>query len=215
MNTNAELQAMAWGSLVPLAILTLIAIRRLTESKSTIEQRAKRLAVLVGFLLASIVIALEWHCYVDVDAQIASFLAFPTVMVVAAIMLILVPRVYRVFGGQGRANAETSDRSHPSMQLEPETRRHQETMRARLAALPQFRETVDGTLLSLLTGDQVYWDTYAGEPCLIIEFSNRIQIAACRWETLLRYVSIQTQIGCYLPAPMMDAAPAQAGGALA
>lgn len=33
MNTNAELQAMAWGSLVPLAILTVPADRKLTHFK--------------------------------------------------------------------------------------------------------------------------------------------------------------------------------------
>jgi hypothetical protein len=210
MNTNAQLQAMAWGSLVPMAILAILAIRRLTESKSPNEQRAKRLAVFVGFLLSGIVIALEWYCYLNVDAVIACYLAFPTATVVFAIFLTLVPRAYRAFGGQRAPNPKGADKAQPSIQIEPEIRQHQEALRAQLAALPQFRETVDGTLLSLLTGDQVYWDIYAGEPCLTIEFSNRSRIAACRWETLLRYVSIQTQVGRYLPSPIMDAAPAQA-----
>lgn len=214
MNTNAQLLGLAWGSLVPLSILAILTIRTLTQSESAILQRAKRIAVILGLLLSGLAIGLEWYCYLNVDAVLASYLALPVATLVVVIFLILVPWVIRTLAKDGGQHATAPQRDKHAIHLDPEIRAHQEDMRTQLAALPQFRETLDGDLLNLLTGDRVFWDKYAGEPCLAIGFSNRYAIVACRWETLVRYLAIQTQIGSFLDPLNRSVSSRPAGGEL-
>lgn len=188
MQTTQEAAAILWGAVATLPLMAALLIRHVTADASPSEQRAKRLALTLSGLGATLIILLEVLCAVRGETQLAGFLLVPSAVVVAFILFAGTPRLYRALGGQGRSESGVP---LPAA-IESQTREHQEAMWQRLRELPHFRETLEGERISLLTGDRVFWSTYQREPCLAIELSAKTTISGCRYETLVRYVAVQT-----------------------
>lgn len=196
MQITQEAAAILWGAVAMLPLMTALLIRHVTVDASPAEQRAKRWALTLSLLGATLVILLEGLCFVQGDPQVGYFLLVPSVLTVGLILFAGTSRLYRALGGQGDTDASVS----LTTTIESQVREQQEGMWQRLRALPHFREMLEGELVSLLTGDRVFWSTYQREPCLAIELSTKTTISVCRFETLSRYVAVQTRIAQYLAA---------------
>lgn len=196
MQTTQEAAAILWGAVAMLPLMAALLIRHVTADASPADQRAKRWALTLSVSGTSLIVLLEVLCIMQGDPQVGYFLLAPSAVVVAFILFAGTPRLYRALGGQGRSESAVP---LPAA-MENQTRAYQEGMWQRLRELPHFRETLEGELISLLTGDRVFWSTYQREPCLAIDLSAKTTISGCRYETLVRYVAVQTGIAHWLQA---------------
>lgn len=188
MQNDAAAAAIVWGAFAVLVFVCVLVARRVTTDDSPVEQKAKRGALLISVLGASLILFLEAMCFVQGDPVIAGFLVFPSMLAVGVILFAGRLRLYRALGGRSSLTVKL-----PAANLNEIRDKHEE-MWNRLRQLSHFRETLDGQLISLLTGDRVFWSTNQREPCLAIELSAKTTITVYRFETLARYVQIQTRL---------------------
>lgn len=200
MQNIQEAAAILWGGVAMLPLLGGLLIRHVTTDESPIEQRAKRWALTLSVQGTVLIVLLEGLCFAQGNTQLAGFLLVPSMVAIGFLLFAGTPRLYRALGGLGRSESSTP---LPAA-IESQTREQQEGMWQRLRELSHFRETLDGELVSLLTGDRVFWSSYQREPCLAIQLSAKMTISVCRYETLVRYVAVQTRIAQSLQA-MSDA----------
>jgi hypothetical protein len=196
MQETNELIAAGWGMIATLPLIAMLLTNVLSAGDPPVERRAKSLAVLIGMLAATLIGIAEWAFYTYGNSHRAAYFCFPSIVAAIWILCSGTARSYRVLGGR-QVNEMTIQLP---LAIEDETRKQQEAIRDRLSALPHFRETFEGDLVSLLTGDRVFWTTYGKEPCLAIELSGKLTLSVCRFETLDRYVAVQTSIAQGLPA---------------
>lgn len=200
MQNDEVAVAILWGGITLLVFLGVPLARRLTADDSPVEQKAKRGALLLSVLAASLILYFEARGFIDGDPVIAGYLLFPSMFVVALILFAGRSRLYRALGGRSSLTVKL-----PAANSN-EIRDQHEAMWNRLRQLPHFRESLQGELISLLTGDRVFWSTYQRDPCLAIELSAKTTITVYRYETLARYVQIQTRLARALE-PMGGTAP--------
>lgn len=194
--------AILWGGITLLVFLGILLARRLTADDSPVEQKAKRRALLLSVLAASLILYFEVRGFIDGDPVIAGYLLIPSLFAVGVILIAGRSRLYRALGGRSSLTVKL-----PAADSN-EIRDQHEAMWNRLRQLPHFRESLQGELISLLTGDRVFWSTYQRDPCLAIELSAKTTITVYRYETLVRYVQIQTRLAQVLEL-MGGAAPVQ------
>lgn len=194
--------AILWGGITLLVFLGILLARRLTADDSPVEQKAKRSALLLSVLAASLILYFEVRGFIDGDPVIAGYLLIPSLFAVGVILIAGRSRLYRALGGRSSLTIEL-----PAAKAN-EIRDQHEAMWNCLRQLPHFRESLHGELISLLTGDRVFWSTYQRAPCLAIELSAKTTISVYRYETLARYVQIQTRLARALE-PMGGTAPIQ------
>lgn len=194
--------AILWGGVTLLVFLSILLARRFTADDSPVEQKAKRGALLLSLLAASLILYLEARGFIDGDPVIAGYLLIPSLFAIAAILIVGRSRLYRALGGRSSLTVQL-----PAANANEIRDRH-EAMWNRLRQLPHFRESLQGELISLLTGDRVFWSTYQRDPCLAIALSAKTTITVYRYETLARYVQIQTQLARALES-MGGTAPVQ------
>lgn len=194
-----ETNAFLAGCLAVLFVMLVVLGYMATQDDIAANQRAKRLSVAISaavtFAIAGVVIA----SYLWGDRIFASFVTVPAVMSGLAVLLLWTPKLYRFYGGTTRP-AKTNQQPQDSLpkQIDPETRQHQAEIRNALIGLPHFRETCEGDVISLITGDRIFWARYNGEPCLAIEWSGQNEVICIRFETLRRYLDIQRRISSLL-----------------
>lgn len=193
------------GAVSVLVVLGILLARRLTADDSPVEQNAKRSALLISVLASSLILYFVARGFIDGDPVIAGFLFFPSMFVVGLILFAGRSRLYRALGGRSSLTIKL-----PAAQSS-EIRDQHEAMWNRLRQLPHFRESLQGELISLLTGDRVFWSTYQHEPCLAIQLSAKTTITVYRKETLARYVQVQTRLAQALE-PMGETAATQGEG---
>lgn len=194
--------AILGGAITLLVFLGILLARRLTADDSPVEQKAKRSALLLSVLAASLILYFEVRGFIDGDPVIAGYLLIPSLFAVGVILIAGRSRLYRALGGRSSLTVKL-----PAADSN-EIRDQHEAMWNRLRQLPHFRESLQGELISLLTGDRVFWSTYHRDPCLAIALSAKTTITVYRYETLARYVQIQTQLARALDS-MGGAAPVQ------
>jgi len=195
MQNANEVAAAGWGTIATLPLIGMLLTYMVNDEDPPLERRAKSLAALIGMLAATLVGIAEWAFYTFGNSQSAAFFCLPSIVAAIGALYAATTRSYRVLGG-GQVKEMTIQL--PAA-IEDETRKQQEAMRDRLRALPHFRETFEGDLISLITGDRVFWTTFKSEPCLAIALSGKVTISVCRFETLDRYVAVQTSIAQWLP----------------
>jgi len=193
-----ETTALVSGSLTVLFVMLVLLVRIATQDDIVVNQRAKRLAIAtssaVTFAIAGAVIA----SFLWGDRIFASFVTMPAVMSGLAVLLLWTPILYRFYGGTARPAKQTQPQDGLPEHIDPETRDQQAEIRNALIALPHFRETCEGDVISLITGERVFWSRYNGEPCLAIEWSGTNEVICIRIETLKRYLDIQERISSHL-----------------
>ncbi len=192
MQNDDVATAILWGGAALLVFMGVLLAHRLTADDSAAEQYAKRRALLITVLGASLILFLEALCFVYGDPVIAGYLLFPSLFAVGAILFAGTSRLYRALGGRSSMTIAL-----PAANSN-EIRKQHEEMWNRLRQLPHFRESLQGELFSLLTGDRVFWSTYQREPCLMIQLAAKTTITVYRYETLVRYVQIQSQLARFL-----------------
>lgn len=193
-----ETNAFLAGCLAVLFVMLVVLGYMATQDDIAANQRAKRLSVAISaavtFAIAGVVLA----SYLWGDRISASFVTVPAVMSGLAVLLLWTPKLYRFYGGTTRPAKQTQPQDSLPAHIDPETREHQAEIRNALIALPHFRETFEGDVVSLITGDRVFWSRYNGDPCLVIEWSGKTAVHCISFDTLKRYVEIQQRIGCHL-----------------
>jgi len=193
-----ETTALVSGSLTVLFVMLVLLVCIATQDDIVVNQRAKRLAIAtssaVTFAIAGAVIA----TFLWGDRIFASFVTMPAVMSGLAVLLLWTPKLYRFYGGTARPAKQTQPQDSLPEHIDPETREQQAEIRNALIALPHFRETYEGDVFSLITGDRVFWSHYNGEPSLVIEWSGKTKVNCIRFDTLKRYVEIQQRIADHL-----------------
>lgn len=211
-----ETQAFNLGFAATLIIVGIQLVGRLTRDISLGKQRAKRHAIATSSAAVLAIGTVVWGIYISVDPRMAVFLVFPAIALSFYILLVLTEKLYHFYGGPLEDQEQSTQPAKLSIstqsgclpaRIDSQTREQQVALLDKLRTLPHFQSTFEGDLISLITGDRVYWSKYAGEPCLAIEMSGGFTITVCRFETLTRYVSIQERIATYLP-PLSDLANA-------
>ncbi|NHC08367.1 hypothetical protein [Azonexus fungiphilus] len=195
-STILDMQAFSWGILFTLAVVLFMLVRALTEDEDAVNQRAKRRAFIVSLAVVAVMVGGNWLVYAYLSRPFASFMVFPLVFIAAAFLLLGTPRLYRAHGGRVKPRRM----EFPSIGVEHATREQQVKLWDELRSLPHFGETVNGDLISLLTGDRVYWTSCSGEVCLAIAFKHGNAITVIRYQTLYGYVQVQRNIAQCLSA---------------
>lgn len=185
-----ESKAFAYGVLLSLAIVLFLLARMATEDPFPINQRAKRLALIGGLLGVLLMAATNMIIYLCLSQQVASFIVFPVFIGGCVWLLFGTPLLYRYFGGLPRSKQAEG----PFIGIENETRLQQDKLWEKLRSMHHFREMLNGDLVSLVTGDRIYWTTCAGDPCLAVEVASSTSLVVSRVETLVRYVEVQGNI---------------------
>ena len=201
-----ETQAFNLGFAATLIIVGIQLVGRLTRDISLGKQRAKRHAIATSSAAVLAIGTVVWGIYISVDPRLAVFLVFPAIALTFYILLVLTEKLYHFYGGKSKLQEDSTQPAKSSLSPQPaylpasidaQTREQQAAFWNRLGVLPHFQSTFEGDLISMITGDRVYWSKYAGEPCLAIEMSECLTITVCRFETLTRYVSIQENIATH------------------
>ena len=182
--------AFTYGVLFSLAIVFFLLARIATEDDIPINQRAKRLALIGGLLGVLLMAAGNVMLYVCLSQQLASFIVFPLIIGGCVWLLLGTPRLYRYFGGLPTSKPIEG----PVIGIENETRQQQAKLWGQLRSMHHFREMLNGDLVSLVTGDRIYWTTCAGDPCLAVEVASSTSLVVSRVETLVKYVEVQGNI---------------------
>ena len=183
-------KAFSYGVLFALAVMLFLLARAVTEDDDTANQRARRRSLASSLAGVMLLAGGNWLVYDFFSRAFASFLIFPLVLLSAGWLLFSMPWLYRVFGGQFKPLQTEA----PVVGLENATREQQGKLWEKLRSLHHFRETLEGDLISLVTGDRVYWTRCHSEVCLAIEFKPGQAITVVRYETLSGYVQVQSSI---------------------
>lgn len=205
-----ETQAFNLGLAATLIMVLIQLVVSLTRDISLGNQCAKRRAFATSSAAVLAIGTIVWGIYISVDPRLAVFLVFPAIALSLYILLVLTEKLYHFYGGKSEPQEDSSQPAKSSLNPQPasidaQTREQQAAFWDRLVVLPHFQSTFEGDLISMITGDRVYWSKYAGEPCLAIEMSECLTITVCRFETLTRYVSIQENIATHF-SPQSDLA---------
>jgi len=188
--TILNLDTFSYGVLFSLAIVIFLTLRLFTEDPIPTNQRAKRLALISGLLVILLMVASNFLIYTYLSGEVASFIAFPMLCGGCILMLLGIPRLYRKLGGRPSIDQIEG----PIIGVENEARLQQAKLWRQLQSMHHFREMLNGDLVSLVTGDRIYWTTCAGKPCLSIELANSNSLLVSRVETLVKYVEVQGNI---------------------
>lgn len=199
-----DMQAFSAGILFSLAVMLVLLLRVVTQDDHPATQRANRLALAGGLLGIVMLAAANGVVYRYLSRPLASFMVFPLILMSGAWLLLGMPRLHRYFGGKTQQKPSVG----PDIGVENATRQQQRELWEQLRAMHHFRETLNGELISLATGDRVYWTTRAADPCLAIAFNSSSTLVVSRLETLFKYVDVQSNI-----ARGLQAAGSQKGGA--
>jgi len=197
METNLfDTQAFSAGILFSLAVMLCLLLRAVTQDDHPVIQRANRLALAGGLLGIVMLAAVNGVIYRYISRPLASFMLFPLILVSGAWLLLGMPRLHRYFAGKPQPKPSVG----PEVGVEHATRQQQRELWNELRAMHHFRETLNGELISLATGDRVYWTTSAAEPCLAVAFNSSSTLVVSRHETLVKYVAVQSNIARALQA---------------
>jgi len=197
-------QAFAYGVLFSLAIVVFLLARMATEDDIPINQRARRLALIGGLMGLLLMATANFMIYVRLSQQLACFIVFPLVIGGCVWLMLGMPWLYRYFGGLPRSEQTEG----PVIGIENETCLQQAKLWEKLRSMHHFREMLNGDLVSLVTGDRIYWTTRGGAPCLAIEVASSTSLVVSRVETLVRYVEVQGNVAQLL----VNAGTAKGGG---
>lgn len=151
MNEAQEV-AMAWGALTTFSMVTAGIVWHVTGESTPIERRALRMAAVGAVLGAGLVALGGWWLYANIDATLGAFLQMPSFLLGGLAFFFCGKAVYQATGGGKDENLTDA----PAITVEKETLEHQDGIWCRLRELPHFRETLDGELISLVTGDRLY-----------------------------------------------------------
>lgn len=199
-----ETNAFLAGCLAVLFVMLVVLGYMATQDDIAENQRAKRLSIAISAAVTIAIGGVVIATFLQGERIVASFVTMPAVMLGLAVLLLWTPKLYRFYGGTTRPAKKQPQDSLPK-HIEPETREHQAEIRNALIALPHFRETCEGDVISLITGERIFWSRYNGEPCLAIEWSEKKEVMCIRFETLKRYLEVQQRIGGHLMhQPMPD-----------
>lgn len=197
METNLlAREAFTAGILFSLAVMLCLLLRVVTRDDHPVIQRANRLALAGGLLGIVMLAAVNGVIYRYISRPLASFMLFPLILVSGAWLLLGMPRLHRYFAGKPRSKPSLG----PEVGVENATRQQQREVWEQLRAMHHFRETLKGELISLATGDRVYWTTSATEPSLAVAFNSSSTLVVSHHETLVKYVDVQSNIARALQA---------------
>lgn len=197
METNLfDTQAFTAGILFSLVVMLCLLLHAVTRDDHPVIQRANRLALAGGLLGIVMLAAVNGLLYRYISRPLASFMLFPLILVSGAWLLLGMPRLHRYFAGKPQPKPSVG----PEVGVEHATRQQQRGLWEELRAMHHFRETLNGELISLATGDRVYWTTSAAEPCLAVAFNSSSTLVVSRHETLVKYVDVQSNIARALQA---------------
>ncbi|WP_341744091.1 hypothetical protein [Azonexus hydrophilus] len=195
-STILDEQAFSWGILFALAAVLFLLVRALTEYEDAVNRAAKRRAFVSSVAAVALMVGGNWLVYDHFSRSFASFMVFPLVLIAGGFLLLGTPWFYRKYGGR----VKPQPAEFPAIGVEYATREQQGKLWDELHALPHFVETVNGDLISLATGDRVYWTSCNAEICLAIEFKPGNAITVARYQTLQGYVRVQRNIAQCLSA---------------
>lgn len=197
METNLlDREAFTAGILFSLAVMLCLLLRAVTQDDHPATQRANRLALAGGLLGIVMLAAVNGVVYRYISRLLASFMLFPLILASGAWLLLGMPRLHRYFAGKPRSKPSLG----PEVGVENATRQQQREVWEQLRAMHHFRETLKGELISLATGDRVYWTTSATEPSLAVAFNSSSTLVVSHHETLVKYVDVQSNIARALQA---------------
>lgn len=195
-STILDEQAFSYGVLFALVVVLFLLVRALTEDVDAANQRAKRRSLVTSAVAVMLLVGGNWLVYVYLSRTLASFLVLPLVLASGTWLLFGTPWLYQVFGGLPKPLRTDSHATRVENALREEQGKFWEELRS----LPHFRETLEGDLISLVTGDRVYWTKCHSAVCLAIEFKPGQAVAVVRYETLSRYIQVQSGIAQWLLA---------------
>lgn len=186
MNEAHEVAA-AWGTLTTFSVVIAGLVWLITGDNTPNERRAQRMAALVATLGAGLIASGEWWLYTHIDARVGAFMLVPSFLLGGLAFFLAGKAVYQAAGG-GKAGNLTDA---PTIPVEKETLEHHEGIWYRLRELPHFRETLDGELISLVTGDRLYWGKLDGTKFVQMKLAGKTLMTASRYQTLLKYLTVQ------------------------
>lgn len=185
MNQSLDSMALGLGAFITAVTVIVGLALYWTHDLAPVERRARRLGMLAAVLFAALVPMAEVALY-RYNTTLGMFMAIPTALLTVAAFLLGGYWTYRALGG---GKQEEVTRQVP---VEPQTLERQSEIWCQLRDLPQFRETLGGDLINLLTGDRLYWITHLGERCIEINLGGKTPVIGSRCETLTKYLAVQT-----------------------
>jgi len=169
-------EAMLFGTLLTIASMAAVILWWETNGYASTRRRAVRLAIPAGVAFAIAVGLAEWRLY-EADPIAGSFMLMPSAALGVLALLFGGWAVYRLAGGD---KDDVERKANQQASVEPETRENQGNVWCELRELPHMRETLDGELLNLATGDRIYWIKHRDEKCIEIKLTGKTVITGTR-----------------------------------
>lgn len=189
-------EAFLYGVLLTLLAVAAFALWFVTNFYTPSKRLAIRVALPAGAVGAVGVGLGEWRLY-EVDPIAGAFLLMPAAALVILAFVFGTWWIYVLAGGRRDAAELKPDQEAV---VEPATRESQGGIWCELRELPHILETLDGDLISLATGDLVYWIEYKAEKCIEIKLAGKTIITAIRHQTLKKYLEVQRGVARSLAA---------------
>lgn len=174
-----------YGAALSLAVVVVILFFVL------VEQSAARWAVAAGVLGAGAVGAVEWWLF-SINRAMAEFMLVPSILLGLTAMYWSARTIYRRLAVIPPAGA--TKESEPEIKVEDETLERQNELWCKLRDLPQFRETLKGDLINLLSGDVLSWASVNNARCIEMELAGKTVLTASRFGTLRKYWGVQQAV---------------------
>jgi len=184
--------ALVAGLILTMTVLFWIFVWILTGDCEPVERRAWRYAIAASILSVAVVAGGEWFLYAKVDQTIGAFMLTPSFLLGVLALW---------FGGRGVYLALGGGQEQPTrakFAIETATQDGQGEIWCQLRALPHFRETLEGDLVNLATGDWVSWTDYHDQKVIEIKFGNKRTLLCARFETLTKYLAVQRGMARWL-----------------
>lgn len=207
MINMAETNAFATGVFAVLFGMLIHLFLIATQDDFAVNQRAKRLAIATSSAATIAIAGGVIATFLWGNRILANFVTMPAIASGLYVLLFCPPKLYRLYGGGAPPAQQTRPKATLPEHIDQDTQEQQAELRKALIALPHFRETLEGDVVSLITGDRVFWSRYHATPCLAIELSAKNTVSCVRLETLWSYVEIQRRIAGCLMAEHSSSSP--------
>ncbi len=155
-----------------------------------VEQNAARWAAVTGILGAGAVSVVEWWLF-SIHRAVAEFMLVPSIFIGLAAMWWCARAVY---GHLAPIPPGETKGSGADIKVEDETLERQGELWCKLRDLPQFRETLKGDLINLLSGDVLSWASVNNARCIEMELAGKTVLTASRFGTLRKYWGVQQAV---------------------
>lgn len=188
MGNDTHSMAMVWGLLVTVLMLIAAIVWIATDDNPPTERRALRVGIISGIVSAALVVLCELTLYYSVYQIIGAFMIVPSIAFALLVLWFVGRTVYFGIGG----GQEVEKPQSTLIEIEQETLENQGNIWCRLRELPHFRETLGGQLINMATGDRLYWIDLNEQKCIEIKLAGATVIIGSRYETLTKYLAVQT-----------------------